>query len=52
MAIGEERITFLAPKDFRKQLEEAAKKRRLTLSNLIRMALQEWLDNKRNREEE
>jgi len=55
MAISETRILIALPKELKKQLDEEAKKRRITRSGLIRLAITQWLNQeslKENLEEE
>jgi len=42
--ISEQRIVMRLPKEMRLKMEQAAKKRRLTISGLARLAISEWLD--------
>lgn len=44
MPISEEVVIIRFPKELRMKVDRAAKKRRLTRSSLIRLAVSEWLD--------
>lgn len=44
MAISETRILIALPKELKNQLDEEAKKRRITRSGLIRLAITQWLN--------
>ena len=44
MAISETRILIALPRELKKLLDREAKKRRITKSGLIRLAMTQWLN--------